>query len=307
MPALADRGDFADRPRRPRHQTVDQGRLADPGVAHQHRQVTGERLLQLAQVLVRAAQHVGEKEFGVVVQDLFGPGQVRLGQAQQRLDLRVIGGHQTAIDKSGTRRRVRQRADDHQLVGVGDDDAFQSSFGGGVVVIGGTPEHRRALVDAYDPGQRPLAAGHIADQGHPITYDDTAPAQLAGTHGGEGGATDVDGVAATVDGHHEAFIRVLMPGPDPGARPGRLAGTDPDVVLVVFALSTRQKPLLAGRIATPVNVTRRPLFIVGFSSPPTAPHCRLLVTRRRHFIVGSSSPADAFHCRLLVTPDHAPP
>ena len=81
-----------------------------------------------------------------------GPARSALVRQQQRVDLGVVGGDQAAVDESGARRRVGQRADDDELVGVGHHDPFDGS--GGVLVVGGTHQHRRALVDAHDPGQR---------------------------------------------------------------------------------------------------------------------------------------------------------
>ena len=54
----------------------------------------------------------------------------------------VVRGDQAAVDEPGARRRVGQRADDHQLVGVGDHHPFQPPLGGGVVVVRGAAQHR---------------------------------------------------------------------------------------------------------------------------------------------------------------------
>ena len=41
-----------------------------------------------------------------------------------------------------------------------------------VVVVGGAAQHRGALVDPDDPGQRAGVAGHVADDPHPVADDD---------------------------------------------------------------------------------------------------------------------------------------
>ena len=82
--------------------------------------------------------------------------------------------------------------DDDELIGVGHDDAFEPALGRGVVVVGGAPQHRRALLDPDDPGQRVGLAGHVADDRHPVADDDAAAAEFAGPHRGDGRAVDLD-------------------------------------------------------------------------------------------------------------------
>ena len=63
-----------------------------------------------------------------------GCRQIGLGEAQQRLDSGVVAGDQQAVDHPDTWWRIRERGDDHELVGVGHDRALVR-----VVVIGRAP------------------------------------------------------------------------------------------------------------------------------------------------------------------------
>ena len=94
----------------------------------EHAHPAGELGAQLAghyrQVRPAAGDHVPQPERRVAGQDDIGRRQVGLGQAEQRIEARVIGGHQEAVDQPGPGRRVSQRADDHQLLGVRDDHAL---------------------------------------------------------------------------------------------------------------------------------------------------------------------------------------
>ena len=73
----------------------------------------------------RPAEHqVAQPERRVDRQDRLGPGQVGLGQAEQRLEPGVVGGDQEPVDQPQPGRRVGERADDHELVGVRHDDPF---------------------------------------------------------------------------------------------------------------------------------------------------------------------------------------
>src|SRR5206468_348593 len=80
--------------------------------------------------------------------------------------------------------------------------------------------------------------GEVADKADPVADHHALAAQLAGLHRGDlalalGAGLDQAGVPAPVDGQHHALGGVLVGGPDPGARPGALAGgAGPDVVLV---------------------------------------------------------------------------
>ena len=109
---------------------------------------------------------------------LVGRGQVGLGQQQQRLDPRVERGDHDPVDHADAGRRVGQRGDDDELVGVGDDRPLVR-----VVVVGGPAQHGVALEHLDDPGQRALLAGDVAVQPDPVADDHAHPAELAGLGG----------------------------------------------------------------------------------------------------------------------------
>ena len=102
-----------DRPARVRHQRVDERRLPDPGLADEHADPAVERLAQPAQRLrgqrLPGGQHRDVKR-PVERPDLARGGQVGLGQHQQRLEARVVGGDQAPVDEPGLGVRVGQRA-----------------------------------------------------------------------------------------------------------------------------------------------------------------------------------------------------
>jgi hypothetical protein len=104
-------------------------------------------------------------------------GQVRFGQAEHRGEPRVVRGDQAAVDHPRPGRRVGQRGDDHQLVGVRHDDPLDR-----VGVVGGAAQHVRARVHPHDAGERVRPPAQIADQRHPVADDDPLAAQLPRLH-----------------------------------------------------------------------------------------------------------------------------
>ncbi|CAM5705765.1 hypothetical protein SPURM210S_04780 [Streptomyces purpurascens] len=216
-----------------RHQRVDQGRLADSGVPDERGDLAVELLAHPgdggAVLQFLAAGHdVGGVEVAVQLQQLVGRGEVRLGQHQQRIQAPGIGRDQAAVDQPGPGLRVGQGGDDGQLVGVGDDHALER-----IVVVRRTAQHRRALLDADDPGEGVLLAGHVAHEGHAVADHGRLAAQLAGLHGHHHPVLHEAGEASPVDGEDEALGGVLVLGPDVRPGPGvPAAGTGADVVLV---------------------------------------------------------------------------
>jgi hypothetical protein len=191
-------------------------------------------------LLVGTAEHIRQVQFRVVADHPVRRGQVGLGQAQQWVDVGVVRRHQAAVDEPGPRGRVGQRADDHELVRVGDHHPFQPPLGRRVVVVGGAPQHRRPLGDPHDPGQRAGRAGHVAHDAHPVTDDDRLAAKLPGAHGHDLPVVHHARVAATVHREDEAVDGVGVQRPGPGARARGTAGADPYVVLVVLPALARQ-------------------------------------------------------------------
>ena len=68
--------------------------------------------------------------------------------------------------------------DDHQLVGVGDDDALDR-----VGVVGGAAQHRACAGSTRTMrARRVRLAGHVTDERDPVADDDAVAAELAGLH-----------------------------------------------------------------------------------------------------------------------------
>ena len=125
-----------------RHQRVDQGRLADarsarssptpswpvargpPRAGHRAAAVGGG---------ARRVTSTGRSRSAYDAMQRGRVGEVGLGQHQHRIQVAGVGGDQAAVDETGARHRVRQCADDHQLVGVGHQHPFRR-----VGVVGGS-------------------------------------------------------------------------------------------------------------------------------------------------------------------------
>ena len=206
-----------------RDQPVDQGRLAHAGVPDQDRDPAGAaRPRSSSSRPVRPAQHVRQVQLGVVVRARSsGAGQVGLGQAEQRLDVGVVRGDQAAVDEAGPRRRVGQRADDHQLVGVGDHHPFLPALGGGVVVVRGAAQHRACARRSGRSGPARRARRRCRRPGRPGRRPPprrpSSRARIAVTVASVAGVDRQQRVPAAVDRDHEAVDRVGVAGPGPGA------------------------------------------------------------------------------------------
>src|SRR5579863_10566469 len=174
-----------------------------------------------------AGDDVGEAEGFEDGEDAVGRGQVGLGQAEQRVQARVVGGDQAAVDEAEPGGRVGQGADDDHLVSVGDDDPLDR-----VGVVGGTAQHGGALADPDDPGQGALRAGGVAGQGNPVADDDASAAQFPRLHGGDLPAAGQTPVAAPVDRRDERLGGIFVGGAAACPRPRATARPDPYVVLV---------------------------------------------------------------------------
>ena len=145
-----------------------------------------------------AREHDAHVEVLVGGDQLVRAGQVRLGQNQDRIEARLVGGDQTAVDHAGARRRIRQRHDDAHRVRVRDDRLLAALIRR---VLEGTAQHRGAFLDGDDARERVGAPGQVAGQAHAVAHDDGAAAQLAGAYGDHAGPVRLQAhlVAATVD------------------------------------------------------------------------------------------------------------
>ena len=207
-------------------QGVDQRGLPDPRVTDQHARAPGQLVAQLGEVAAALGDDPGDPERAVRGQQGVGGGEVGLGQAQQRPHAGVVGGDERSVEQAGPGLGVSQCRHDDQLVGVGDDHPLH-----GVVVVGGAPQHRRALLDLDDPRQRALVAGHVADHADPVAHHDALAAQGAGLDGHHDAVLDVQREPAPVDGHDDGVGRVVVRRALLGAGAG--AAPRPLVVLVV--------------------------------------------------------------------------
>ena len=159
-----------------------------------------------------------------------GARQVRLRQAQHRMQPAGERRDQAAVDETRAGRGIGERADDQQLLRVRHDHPLVR-----VVVVRGAAQHRRAVGHPHDPGQRVRPAGRVAHQVHQVADDDRGATQLAGPHGDDllvRLAVQRTGPAPAVDAddHRRAGVRVL--GTNLRAGPGALARAYPDVGLV---------------------------------------------------------------------------
>ena len=156
-------------------------------------------------------------------------------------------------------RRVGQRGDDDELVGVGDDRPLVR-----VVVVGGPAQHGVALEHLDDAGQRALLAGDVAVQPDPVADDHAHPAELAGLGRVDlptlVGAGQDHPVATPVDGHDHAdrvggVVRPVLragTGPTGPVEAGVIVEADARAELTGGCGSRRRRPAGDRRRARPV-------------------------------------------------------
>ena len=200
MPALPDAADLTDGPEGVRDELVDQRRLADPGLAEQHRHLA----LQAIPECVDARPVPGDERLDaqrlVQRQQLVGRREVALGQAEQRDQPPVVRRDEAPVDQPWPWHRVGQRGDDDEHLGVGDDGPLDR-----VGVVRGAAQQRGPRLDPDDPAESVGAAAELADQGHPVAGDDGPATQLAGPDAGDQHVVvGAHPVAAAVDGDHPA-------------------------------------------------------------------------------------------------------
>ncbi|MND50510.1 hypothetical protein D3C80_414800 [compost metagenome] len=109
-----------------RQQAIDQRRLADPGLADEHTDVSVQLLLQLLHAITvmgrnlqqRIAQLPVHRQQGIERRGVLLVDQVGLVQQQQRTNAGVFGGYQVAVDQVGVGFWCRGE-DDNDQVDVG--------------------------------------------------------------------------------------------------------------------------------------------------------------------------------------------
>ena len=171
--------DLADGPVGARDQRVDQGGLADARSARRTRCDAPPARPGRAVRSASGGDHLDATPSGSYAATS-SSGEARSALVRQSSGSMpgVEAGHQDPVDHPGPWRRVGQRGDDHQLVGVGHDRPLVR-----VVVVGRPAQHGLALLDLDDPGQGALVAGGVADDPDPVADDDAGPAELPGLGG----------------------------------------------------------------------------------------------------------------------------
>jgi hypothetical protein len=135
VPALADTRDVTHGTVGVGDEPVDQRRLADAGLPEQHAGTVGQPLPEQRDprvVITGAGDDRLDAERLVEAEQLARVGQVVLGQAEQRDQPAVVRRHEAAVDQPLARRRVGQRGDDDEHLGVGDDGPLDGSVSSGV-------------------------------------------------------------------------------------------------------------------------------------------------------------------------------
>lgn len=254
-PAASDQVDRTNCAPRCWHQPVDNRGLSDTGVSDEHADPPGQAGSQPRDVgvQVRAAGHNRwDTERLVGRQQLARVTEIGFCEAQQRFEPSVVRRDQAPVDQPRPWRRVGECGDDHELIGVGNDDALDR-----IVVIGRTSKRRRARIDAHDARKSVRLAADVADQPHPVADDNAAAAELSGPHRGHGPAVDRAAVASAVDGGDEAWMRVVVHGTLPGSWPGPVRAPDPDVVLVELTPAAGQV-VASGWASIPAHIAVNP-------------------------------------------------
>ena len=122
MPSLAHPGYFAGRPISLWHKAIHHCRLADAGMPDERGQLALEQCAQLRQIIVAPGCDDPQVQAVECGPEGSAVSQIGLGEREYRLQTADVGRGEGALDKPGARRRVGQRSNDEQLVGVGDDD-----------------------------------------------------------------------------------------------------------------------------------------------------------------------------------------
>lgn len=103
--------------------------------------------------------------------DFIWRAEIGLGQADERLHSGVVSRHEAPIDQTCAGWRVGERSNDHELVGVGDDDALDR-----VVIVGRAAQHGAAGEHFDDTGEAAFVAADVADDSRLVTdYDALRP------------------------------------------------------------------------------------------------------------------------------------
>ena len=238
VPALADAGHHADGPIRCGHKAIHQRRLADAGVARAARSTCRRAASSTASRASSrpAVTTVRSRPANCAAN---GSGGARSDLVRHRIGVEPagVGGDQGPLDEAGARRRVGQRDDDQQLVGVGDDHPL-----GRVGVIGGAAQHRSAFAATHDAGQGVGLAGQVADDVDLVADDDRRAAQFPGPHRGDDAvrvAAERAAPPAAVDGDDHGRLGVGVLGAGLGARTRTAARAHPDIGLVVLVRRSR--------------------------------------------------------------------
>ena len=207
-------------------------------MAKQHGDFPDQQVRDGVQRVVAAGGDHGQIEVGELLGERGGGREVGLGQAQDRYQPAGVGRDQRSIDQAGARRRVGQGHHDQQLIGVGDDDPL-----GGIVVIGGAPQHCSPRPTPDDAGQGIRPTGKVANHVDVVADDDRCAAQFSCPHRGDpaiGVAVEHASPAAAVDADHHGRFCVGVFGAGLGPRSRTASRADLDVGLVVVA---RPQPL----------------------------------------------------------------
>ena len=206
-----------------RHERVDERRLADARVAHEHGGAPGERRADLREWFgAGPGTEDGNVEGRELREKGLRVGDIRFRDDEQRGDARVVGGDEVAIDESHPRLGVRGGHHDEHLVGVRDHHALEL-----VGVVGASAQQGAPILEADDAGEGALRAGGVADELRPIADHDGGVAQLPGARRddlplGIGARGDEHLVAPTIHPRHHADHRVGVLGTALRARPVRL-------------------------------------------------------------------------------------
>ncbi len=115
MASLADSGHDAGGACGVGDEPIHQGGFTHPGMADQRRHTALQQRGQLGEIVALSGEHHRNGEVREVRGELVWIGQVALRQAQYRGQPARVRGHQRALDKTGTGRRIGQCDHDQQV------------------------------------------------------------------------------------------------------------------------------------------------------------------------------------------------